>query len=493
SVVSNERFLDIVRHLAFTVKDGVSRSVDFRNLGSEELGSVYEGLLALTPKIEGGGHRFLFEELSGNQRKTSGSYYTPDSLVRQLLETALEPVVQERLQHKELAEQEQAILGMAVCDPAAGSGHFLVGAAHYLAERLGGIRARLAGEDDPTPELYQQALRDVIAHCIYGVDMNPMAVELCKVTLWMESMEPGRPLGFLEHHIRLGNSLVGAPKDAYAIGIPDGAFKGLEGDDKTALKELKKLNRQRSRKSVSTGLFEGQPESVTDLRAPFSALEQMPDDSLASIADKHRAYEQLRSSDAFQEEKRILDAWTAAFFVPKSVELNPLRYHGITNDHLDVLAGKKSPSPNLAVDEEAIESWTAELRFFHWHLEFPLVMERGGFDVMLGNPPWERVKIQRVEWFAQRLPSINAVSTSAKRKAAIAELEVSSPAIFAAFKQDEALALAISGFLRHSGLYPLGGCGDVNYANVFAELFLRRIGDSGLFGAVLPSGVCTGD
>ena len=89
-------------------------------------------------------------------------------------------------------------------------------------------------------------------------------------------------------------------------------------------------------------------------------------------------------------------------------------------------------------------------------------MERGGFDVMLGNPPWERVKIQRVEWFAQRLPSINAVSTSAKRKAAIAELEVSSPAIFAAFKQDEALALAISGFLRHSGLYPLGGCGDVN-------------------------------
>ena len=159
SVVSNERFLDIVRNLAFTVKDGVSRSVDFRNLGSEELGSVYEGLLALTPKIEGGGHRFLFEELSGNQRKTSGSYYTPDSLVRQLLETALEPVVQERLQGKELDEQEQAILGMAVCDPAAGSGHFLVGAAHYLAERLGGIRARLAGEDDPTPELYQQACR----------------------------------------------------------------------------------------------------------------------------------------------------------------------------------------------------------------------------------------------------------------------------------------------------------------------------------------------
>ena len=113
--------------------------------------------------------------------------------MRQLLETALEPVVQERLQDKELDEQEQAILGMAVCDPAAGSGHFLVGAAHYLAERLGGIRARLAGEDDPTPELYQQALRDVIANCIYGVDMNPMAVELCKVTLWMESMEPGRP------------------------------------------------------------------------------------------------------------------------------------------------------------------------------------------------------------------------------------------------------------------------------------------------------------
>ena len=493
AVISNERFLSIMRNLAFTQKDGVHRSVDFRNLGSEELGSVYEGLLALTPRIEGGGSKFYFEELSGNQRKTSGSYYTPDSLVKQLLSTALAPVVQEKLRGLELEAQESALLSISVCDPSVGSGHFLVGAAHYLAEHLGSIRALTSGEDDATPAMYQQALRDVISHCLYGVDLNPMAVELCKVTLWMESMEPGKPLSFLDHHIRLGNSLIGAPADAFEIGIPDGAFKGLDGDDKTALKELKKINRNRGRASIASGLFANQGNSMFDPRAAFTGIENLPSESIADIQTKVEAYAKLRSSKAFKEEKAILDAWTAAFFYPKSMELQPVRYQGITNDYLDSLAHSKAPSQNLIVDSEVVEAIVSDFEFFHWHLEFPLVFSRGGFDVMHGNPPWGRVKIQSVEWFQQRVPSVNEVSTSAGRKKKIAELEHTSPILFQAFKKDEKRAQATGNYLRHCGVFDLGAVGDVNYANVFANLFLNKIGTGGAFGAVLPSGVVTGD
>lgn len=493
AVISNERFLSIMRNLAFTQKDGVHRSVDFRNLGSEELGSVYEGLLALTPRIEGGGTKFYFEELSGNQRKTSGSYYTPDSLVKQLLSTALAPVVQEKLRSLELEAQESALLSIAVCDPSVGSGHFLVGAAHYLAEHLGSIRARTSGEDDATPAMYQQALRDVISHCLYGVDLNPMAVELCKVTLWMESMEPGKPLSFLDHHIRLGNSLIGAPADAFEIGIPDGAFRGLEGDDKTALKELKKINRNRGRTSIASGLFATQGNSMYDPRAAFTGIENLPSESIADIQTKVHAYAKLRSSKAFKEEKAILDAWTAAFFFPKSMELQPVRYHGITNDYLDSLAHSKAPSQNLVVDSDVVEAIVADFHFFHWHLEFPLVFSRGGFDVMLGNPPWERVKLQQKEWFEQRVPSIAQARNKAERTKLIEKLREEEPFIFKAFQKDARVAEGTSLFFRLSEQYPLCGRGDVNLYTVFAELFRKVLNNRGRFGAIVPSGIATDD
>ena len=264
--LTNYDFLEALRHLAFTRQGKVLRPVDYRNLGAEELGGVYESLLALTPQISADGARFTFAEFAGNERKTSGSYYTPDSLVQCLLDSALDPVVEEAIKGKTGAEAEKAILALKVCDPAVGSGHFLVGAAHRLARHLARVRALAQGESEPSPLLYQHALRDVIGRCLYGVDVNPMAAELCRVSLWLEALEPGKPLSFLDHHIRVGNSLLGATPELIAAGLPDEAFTAIEGDDKKACAVLKKRNKA-ERKGLGPLFAEQDAETQARLAA----------------------------------------------------------------------------------------------------------------------------------------------------------------------------------------------------------------------------------
>src|SRR5262249_37922401 len=149
-----------------------------------------------------------------SERKTTGSYYTPTSLISALLDSALEPILDEAAAG---ADREAAILELAVVDPAAGSGHFLIAAANRSAKRLAAIRT---GDPEPSPGALRAAVRDVVGRCIYGVDVNPMAVELCKVSMWMEALEPGRPLSFLDDRIVCGNSLLGATPDLIAAGIP---------------------------------------------------------------------------------------------------------------------------------------------------------------------------------------------------------------------------------------------------------------------------------
>src|SRR5690606_12377314 len=138
-------------------------------------------------------------------------------------------------------EAARAILNLKVCDPACGSGHFLVAAARRIARRLASVRS---GDEEPSPQDVTQALRDVVGRCLYGVDVNPMAVELCKVALWMEALEPGKPLSFLDAHIQCGNSLLGATPALLEKGIPDEAFTAIEGDDKKACSEAKKRNKK---------------------------------------------------------------------------------------------------------------------------------------------------------------------------------------------------------------------------------------------------------
>jgi hypothetical protein len=235
--LANLDLCDAIRALAVTTANGVRRPVDYKNLGPEELGSVYESLLELHPHVNLDAAGFELAVASGHERKTTGSYYTPTSLVDCLLNSALDPVLDQAAKESSPAE---AILKLKVVDPACGSGHFLIAAAHRMAKRLAFVRT---GDDEPSPEATRAALRDVIGHCIYGLDVNPMAVELCKVNLWMDALESGKPLSFLEHRIQCGNALLGTTPALMTGGIPDDAFIALEGDDREACTKWKKVNK----------------------------------------------------------------------------------------------------------------------------------------------------------------------------------------------------------------------------------------------------------
>ncbi len=379
--LANTDLLAAVRHLAWSYEGGSPRPVDYRNLGAEELGSVYESLLELHPELHLEAATFALRAAAGSERKTTGSYYTPSSLIECLLDSALEPVVDEAIRNAS-EKAEEALLGLRVCDPACGSGHFLIAAAHRLARRLAALRS---GDAEPPPSTYRAALRDVIGRCLYGVDLNPMAVELCKVSLWLEAMEPGKPLSFLEHHVRCGNSLLGATPELLARGLPDEAFNAIEGDDKTTASALKKRNRQERERSEQAVLaFEtlgsGTPGALVQ---DFLELEAGQDADLGAQRRRAEQFARLSASDELIHARRVADAWCAAFVWRKTPGAPP----AVTTDTVRALA--RNPRAIPAATRAEIERLASEYRLFHWHLEFPTVMGRGGFDVVVGNPPWE--------------------------------------------------------------------------------------------------------
>ena len=314
--LDNQTLLSAVRSLAFITEGNTRRAVDYRNLGPEELGSVYESLLELHPLLNTDAGTFQLTSAAGNERKTTGSYYTPSSLIQVLLDSALDPVIEDRLKGKQdAAQQEQALLDLKVCDPACGSGHFLIAAAHRIAGRLAEVRA---SDNEPSPNETRRALRDVIRHCIYGVDINPMAVELCKVNLWLESIEPGKPLSFLDAHIKCGNSLLGVgPKmDLSELEVPDEAFNPVTGDHKATAALLKKRNKQE--RAGQESLFVTVLKTHEDLDAWLAeharAVEAMPEDNTVEVQAKAEAYQKVNESAEYRKQRQIADLWTAAFF-----------------------------------------------------------------------------------------------------------------------------------------------------------------------------------
>jgi hypothetical protein len=488
--LTNNDLLEVLRHLAFTRQGKMLRPVDYRNLGAEELGGVYESLLALTPQISADGDRFTFAEFAGNERKTSGSYYTPASLVQCLLDSALDPVVEHAIQGKSGAEAEHAVLSLKVCDPAVGSGHFLVGAAHRLARHLARVRALAEGESEPSPLLYQQALRNVIGRCLYGVDMNPMAAELCRVSLWLEALEPGKPLSFLDHHIRVGNSLLGAIPQLIAGGLPDEALNPIAGDDKRACAVLKQRNNG-ARKGWGPLFGRQEAETQTRLEQAAAALEELPDDAPEDIRSKELAFRRHEQTDEYRHKRRLADAWCAAFVIRKHFREPGLEASvtGITQGHLNDLAANRPLPSELAAE---VERLSKRHSFFHWHLAFPEVFRQGGFDCVLGNPPWEKLQTEELHFFASRSPQIASLS-GAKRKRAITSLEAADPALAAEWHEQRRVDGSTIMFVRSSGAYPLTAVGKFNTFALFAELKSRLITATGRVGCIVPSGIATDD
>ncbi len=489
SDISNRYLLDAIRALSQVKENSGYRRTDFRNLGTEELGSIYESLLELHPHINSEAATFELEVASGHERKTTGSYYTPTSLINELLNSALEPVIDQTIKNTD--NPEEAILNLKICDPASGSGHFLIAAAHRIAKRLAAIRT---GEEEPAPEPYKTALRDVIGHCIYGVDINPMSVELCKVSLWLEALEPGKPLSFLDHHIKCGNSLLGTTPQLIKKGIPDDAFKPITGDDKKTAAQLKKKNKAEQtggQMTLGFDLVEKPEDRYRQIGYKVAEVDDLADTNLLNIKTKEVEYSAIKKSEEFRQSKLIADAWCAAFVWKKTPDLIP----PVTTDTIRKLEKDSNLIP--IETREEVNKLADQYNFFHWHLEYPEVFykdeEKNGFDVVLGNPPWERVKLQEKEFFASRNEEIaNAPNASARRKL-ILQLKETDPALLHAFEEEKRVSEGSSSLLRNSGHFPLCGRGDVNTYTVFAELNRNLLNGRGRVGCIVPSGIATDD
>ena len=490
----NRPFLEAVRSLAFTVDSHVLRPVDYKNLGSEELGSVYESLLELHPEINVDVGTFSLSSASGHERKTTGSYYTPTSLIRVLLDSALDPVVEDRLgkvRGKAVEMQEEALLDIKVCDPASGSGHFLIAAAHRLAKRLATIRTDTG---EPAPEATRTALRNVIAKCIFGVDINPMAVELCKVSLWMEALEPGKPLSFLDAQIKCGNSLIGVGPGLDISEIPDDAFRPAFGDDKATATALRRRNKREREGQMGFRWDETVIRDAEDLAAwvakQSSQLEAMPEDEVVQIQKKEQAYHVLLSDSQYLRHKLQYDLWTAAFFwpIPKGdaeCMLAP------TQQELNRIHANRSLDAELT---RRAQEFAGTQNFFHWELEFSTVFvlgQKSGFDVVLGNPPWERIKLQEQEFFAGLAPDIAQAPNKAARQKLIKKLPNENPSLWRLFEQAKADAENASFFVRNSGRFPLTAVGDVNTYALFAGHVRHILSAAGRAGIIVPTGIAT--
>ena len=454
----DRHLLAAVAQLSYFEDNPYRDPVDWREISAHELGSIYECLLERHPRIHAETGVFELATAAGHQRKTTGSYYTPTSLIERLLDSALDPVLERACGQ---SDPEAALLALTVCDPACGAGHFLVAAARRIARRLAAVRSVNKAS---RPVDMRAALRDVVGRCIYGVDIDPMAVELCKISLWLEAPEPGRPLSFLDHYIRCGDALLGATPALMARGIPDHAFKPLTGDDRAVARRLKQKNKRERERPPSPAA--AQQRSVALEEAWFQA-----------------------------------DAWCAAFVWP----MRPGEDESAAITHEVWQRLQIAPISVGGRARATVRRLAREYRFFHWHLAFPDVFrsvdqtsetardpdETSGFDVVLGNPPWERLKLQEKEFFGARNSDIARARNAAARKRLIAGLQRREPDVW----HDWQAALRRSGgrsaLVRDSGRYPLCGRGDINTYSVFSELNRQLLTDGGRAGFIVPSSIAT--
>ncbi|CEJ11285.1 putative type I restriction enzymeP M protein [bacterium YEK0313] len=496
----NRAFMEALYRLSWLSDRAGMIPVNWRAMETEELGSVYESLLELQPQLGDDGKTLTFAseaaEQKGNQRKTTGSYYTPDSLVQALLDTALDPVLNQT--ESEAADPAGALLKLSVIDPACGSGHFLLAAARRIATRLARIRA----EGTPSLADFRHALRDVARCCIYGVDRNPMAVELTKVALWIETVDPGLPLGFFDAQIRCGDALLGVfDLKVLERGIPDDAYKPLAGDDKEVARHFAQKNRrekgEKDRIAKGFGF-----DRISNLMRDFETLRAMPENTVDEIEAKAARLHSLTAegASAWQLETAC-DLYVSAFLLPKMKGGPHAGPDGMPRRGAEAvptsgtvwewLRGVQPFGPTFSAAIDAART----ARTFHWPLEFPDVMQRGGFDLVLGNPPWDKLSPDHKEFFSIFAPEVRFMSPSDQK------------VIFEQLLEDVSIAMrwdkycrdlyAAVHFMKTSGRYRLFasgdlGKGDFNAYRLFVETALSATKKGRIAAQLVPEGLYNG-
>lgn len=501
--------------------------INYSSLDVEEFGSVYEGILEMRPFVQPAhaASDWQFGFVGGLDRKSTSSYYTRPDLVQNLIKTTLEPVIMEKMAQCATTEEKvKALLNMKVCDAASGSGHIVLAMARTIAWYVCMLRT---GEDNPASLDYRQALREVISRCVYAVDYNPDAVELCKVVLWIEGYCAGKPLSFLDHHIRCGNSVLGVSDLQMLIdGVPD---KALTAEDKDTLKALKKMNQEaikavsgNSGNEPSLGLentfgIEKMTASQIGLADKVRFINHLPENTLEEEIIKQERWKDLMTSARVDCLRRACDIYTYAFYhTVKADEL--YKDKGGTNKELDLEAEvpytktvmralqeieamecleKAKPLPTYyrqlsANFKTEVKRMADEHHFFHWCVEFPEVFAANkGFDVMCGNPPWDKLQMEEDKWFAGKDEDIVKAANQADRKKKIAKLQTSAPKLFEEYTITCNILTSQSNFIKNSGRFPLTAVGKLELSSLFAELCLSFSKEA--WGLVLPTGIAVND
>ena len=517
---------DAIDALSFERTPDGRRYINYRDLGVQQLGSIYERLLEQEIVIEGGE---VVIRPNIFARKDSGSFYTPDDLVGLIVEETLDPLVRRRIdafniEAARLAPGElpkngqmgrlrtldpaERLLELKVCDPAMGSGHFLVNLVDHLADRviaaMAEAEARIEGYVSPLTERVDAIRNTIMANaqdrgwtfdpaqlddrhiirrmvlkrCVYGVDKNPMAVELAKVSLWLHTFTVGAPLSFLDHHLRCGDSLFGAwVRPALDNAERQGGLflKGPLGRATRAAAPMQTIENLTDAEIAEADRSEEIFAEVSELTAPLNAF----------LSLLH-AFDWLNLRD--REDRQACLAWL----------------DGGLGDPIEIAQGNTS----VQTDAEHAQRFASLLRkaqalvdserFLNWQVMFPGVWwdwERtelhGGFDAVIGNPPWDRIKLQQVEWFAARRPDIAKAPRAADRKRMIAQLEKTDDQLARDFAAASALAATASRMARKSGDYPLLSRGDLNLYSLFVERAMTLVKPDGMVGLLVPSGIAS--
>lgn len=495
--LKNKYLLDAIYGLSYFKLDKLENRINYANLAIDELGSVYESLLDFEPKLAKEPTKIRNREIQrgefyldprGTDRKTTGSYYTDSRLVAQLIESALVPVIHQALEKVETREEkEQALLNLKVADIACGSGAFLCAALEKLGEQLALIR--MGDEERPTDEQLRGAKRDVLLNCIHGVDLNPMAIDLAKFSLWITASLPDMPLTFLDHKLKCGNSLIGATPELIEKGIPEAAYKPVGNDNpeictklrKKVKAQLERLNLAKEPKMQYGLTFAKADEN--DLLKLRQKLNRHKQELSADVEEAEQEYRRIEKMERQFKEWLLADVWTAAFFIEKTehdIDFYP------TNTTLENLRENQPVNQQLI---ERIIAVSKEFNFFHFHLEFPEVFEKGGFDCLLGNPPWEKINFEDEEFFISRAPEIAYARNKAERKILMAQLPETNPELYNEYINAKRWNDCLSIFFRESGSFPLTGVSRVNLYSIFAEQYGKLINRNGATGNVLPTGI----
>ena len=483
------------RAVAYETDKADAPGLDYAGLQIGHLGAIYEVLLSLrltrapedltydvkrelyrppqageTPEVT---RRDLYYQSEAGGRKVGGVFYTRREFVLHLLTHSLAPALDAHLERvrEALGRDRDAaarlLFDFSVLDPAMGSAHFLTSAldvmadrfARFLAEEPGlpGVREQLdelRRDDLPgvrRPEDGDLLRRLILKRCIYGVDVSPMAVEVANVTLWLASFVPGLALSWLDGNLKCGDALIGVA-DPTVVGRSDSPL----------------LTGEAVRKAM---------ERASDVQRSAAAI---PDRTPEEVARSEARSAELR--DVTEGLRAVFDLWAA-----EPLGLDGAR-HALETNTDGIVEQRSTLSTEVSAAVAQASDYAERHRFLHWPLEFPGVFhrERPGFDVVVGNPPWDEIKVEELEFYALRDPGLYGISIDRKRRRRIAELDEVHPDWRSEFEELKQWTATARRFLSADGGYQLQGVGDTDLYQLFCERYTHLVREDGRLGVVLP-------